>query len=431
MMPCKALHGFCAFTTLLLVPPSRLAQLASGVWIDGSVVGEPRPSQWATLPRIGLPQPIAVPADVGKGVDFAHESPMCAPRVRKKVEVNAVLPTRQLPLSVDSFSAHTAPASALQHYDASTSSTEYTRALRMKEHSSEELRRACLVVDFTDSVSRCVRLDDATKGSSWVFHRDWAAKQAKLQKTLRPPARLSPGQQILYRIDGRAWRQVTLQRQGVSPHLLVHVHARFLGEYKDQTSPSGTVRCGLGSDDAQGDAVCEGVKWRKQLMETGEFASTAVEKEADVAAHSDWWRIAYGCVELVVRLSEDTRLLHWHAPPAEQKIEGAIAAEMQADVKVPLQANAEDDSHVADVAGQSLSAVKPSRAERANLEGKACIATKSEECASVVSSALVGRKRRVSDVDGQSCNVHSSRLDAKTPNSTELRVSLRLARPPH
>lgn len=63
-------------------------------------------------------------------------------------------------------------------YDASTSSTEYTKQLRKKENEDEAHRRSALLVTFADGVTRCVKFDLETRGSEWVFDREWASKLA-------------------------------------------------------------------------------------------------------------------------------------------------------------------------------------------------------------------------------------------------------------
>ena len=109
-----------------------------------------------------MPQADKAPNDSGKRVDVANVSLIYVPRARKRVEVRGCvdLASRLFPTSAPT-AVHAARrlgvwvrltlASATncsghlraQLYDASTTSTEYTRALRVKENRDEEQRRSC------------------------------------------------------------------------------------------------------------------------------------------------------------------------------------------------------------------------------------------------------------------------------------------------
>ena len=98
-------------------------------------------------------------------------------------------------------------------YDASLTSTEYTRSLRQKEVDSEAMRKSSLAVSFADGVTRCARLDKASHGKAWVMSHEWKAKGPALQKKGRALKQsLKSHQVVLYRVDGKTWRRLRLVR---------------------------------------------------------------------------------------------------------------------------------------------------------------------------------------------------------------------------
>ena len=106
-----------------------------------------------------------------------------------------------------------------QHYDASVSSTEYTRTLRVREAEEERLRKSCVAVRFVDGVTRAVRLEMSDRGRSWVHAGDWAAHAGALRRSVplanKGGGKGSPlvaGRVLLFRVDGKGWRRIRLVR---------------------------------------------------------------------------------------------------------------------------------------------------------------------------------------------------------------------------
>ena len=164
-----------------------VCELARGVWLHGIVGSVPRVAQWQTLPRVGMPMPTA-PEPSG---------------------------TRSLEASVDPFLFQSRSRKKPQLYDASTTSTEYTRSLKKKATDDDERRRASLTVDFVDGVTRCVKLALESRGDAWVLARDWASHCQVLQASasIRCATSLAPAMRLLYRVDGLGWQRVCLERR--------------------------------------------------------------------------------------------------------------------------------------------------------------------------------------------------------------------------
>ena len=108
---------------------------------------------------------------------------------------------------------------APESYDASKTSTEYTRELRVKENDDEERRRAWRVVEMGDGGDEKIALlSEETKWSRWVFLWEWEERQRQLllaaaaQPVATQPPPLAAGDDVLYKLDGRHWRVMKLMR---------------------------------------------------------------------------------------------------------------------------------------------------------------------------------------------------------------------------
>ena len=270
-----------------------VCKMHAGLWLEGAVQSTPRTSTFNTLSKVGAqaaaPEPspaIEEPRD-GRRSEIGGVPLVFRSRNRKKPEL----------------------------YDASTSSTEYTRALRKKEAEDDEIRRASLAVDFVDGVTRCVRLDEPAKGIEWTFQREWPAKWAELRQSTPPPTSLRSGRLILYRVDGKGWRKVRLLKQGVPAKCWGAIRGATAGSAGACTKPPAKGGKEVGGGNGQ---ACQVERERERA------------KEAE--ARASWWRVAYGSVQLLVQLSEGTRMHLWHAPEDAESCPFGTSAEDDSDV---------------------------------------------------------------------------------------------------
>jgi hypothetical protein len=319
--------------------------LHAGVWLEGTVQSMPRGGGWLSLPRVGLPPPASrddVDAPPRERVDLAVAPILFGGRQRKRPEL----------------------------YDASTSSTEYTKQLRKREEEEEAQRRSSLIIDFADGVTRCVKIVLGNRGSEWVFDREWPAKCAELRQSIPPPPQLSAGDTILYRVDGKAWRRISLVRQGVTDRQWAHIYKYGLGPAAEMRSahangsapyapagrpsgPGGDGQCrpgargGGGGGGGGGGDQCEGDDFRRQhaLPATAAVPATTPAVPSDPAARALWWHARYKRVQLLVCLCESTRLQLWHAPEHAMAVGGLLAASLPDDDEEEADEGGSNGSH--------------------------------------------------------------------------------------
>ena len=357
-------------------------KLDGGVWLEGQVKATPKKESWAVLPRVGMPQPepagcLEAQLEASKRLDLGAAPTLSGGRARKQVQL----------------------------YDASTSSTEYTRALRRREADEEELRKLCVAVEFVDGVTRCVRLEMKSHASEWAFQREWASKAVGLRAAYAPPtaSRLAPGQILLYRVDGKAWRQLRLLRRGMPRRLWAELQdakgkvtdawaraelhddaaaaqsdptpclkevclpassggacgaegggAGGGGDGQPQAAPAaegGGEECGAGSCSKEAAPPPSVSKINVQLKGSGgagaERRKPSKPRRPESAEERDerleWWRCSYGRVRLLVRLTEATRMHLWHAPSDAQSCTAASAPDDPEDGLVDEDDDEDDD----------------------------------------------------------------------------------------
>ena len=185
-------------------------ELAKGLWLEGSVEHmPPKQTEWMSLPRIGMPQPLAAPAPA---------APSKSQNSEKGVDPSLIIQSGKR------------QRKQAESYDASTTSTEYTRALRIRENEEEALRKTAVAVRFVDGITRCIQLDVGTRGKKWVMGRDREYTVDKLKKSIHAPKpeALAAGKIILYRVDGKGWRRIKLQRP-INNREWKHIYQARLG----------------------------------------------------------------------------------------------------------------------------------------------------------------------------------------------------------
>ena len=333
-----------------------VCELASGVWLEGTVAHTPRAAEWQRLPRIGLPPPPPPPepkagvigGDPRKSADDPLSCMVFSSRARKQVQL----------------------------YDASTTSTEYTRALKLREEQDEALRKTAISVQFVDGVSRCLVLDATTKGKRWVHPRDLTAQLDKVRRTVAPPkaSALSAGGVLLFRVDGKGWRKIRLVRR-INRREWRHIREHSLGSAPAPASASARAAaptpaaerctlpptgpscakptpqsrrchadamdcgvedetsCGTGSHRGGGCAVGGGTN----ALGAHEAAMARAEAEAAARlARAAWWRCDIVSEtrrrrrRILLELAPANRLVLWHVPSDLNSACGsALAAEEQ------------------------------------------------------------------------------------------------------
>ena len=154
-----------------------VCELHTGLWLEGTVQSIPRITAWQSLARVDMPPPPtdAAASSVPKA-PIGIDNPMpilFSSRARKRPQLYDASTTRRAPRLLPTActrspraDAHRPPrqSRALTRTArvACSCSTEYTRALRKKEDESEDLRKNCVVVDFEDGISRCVKVQRAS-----------------------------------------------------------------------------------------------------------------------------------------------------------------------------------------------------------------------------------------------------------------------------
>lgn len=356
-------------------------ELDNGIWLDGVVKSMPKLGAWATLPRLGMPQPDPI-------ASFTPElwGQPTEPGLTNRVDLGA-----------SRVVASSRNRKQTQLYDASTSSTEYTRALRKRENEEEALRKQCVTVDFADGLTRCIRLEKRNQYKEWIFQREWSVRSAKLRTTHRPPAHLSAGRVILYRIDGKGWRKVTLLKRGMPAKLWQQLegHGRLLDVLpRFEHAPAEHGAClkeecphtkredlGLPNPGCSGEPRVDGDK--AAHISGGILSKTSIgdvpchvappsAAPPDIAAAGgggggkgvtllrlsaeeerrrvEWWQCSFGRTRLLLRLCEATRMVLWHAPADVTSYSAAIASE-------PELEDAKYDDAVVDVDDESIEVV--------------------------------------------------------------------------
>ena len=291
---------------------SIVCELSTGLWLEGSVAGQPRANEFALLPRIGMPPP---------------------PPAEAKPEA-VVGSSDKDPFSCMLFSSRSRKPTQL--YDASTTSTEYTKQLRVHEKEEETLRRDAIAVKFIDGVTRCVQLDPSSRGKSWVLGRDWAAHMSRVRKAVPPPkaAAFKSGRVVLYRVDGRGWRRVRLVRPVSEPEWR-HIRDERLGAAAAEENVAAAAACATAAacaDDSCGlkvrctkppEAVkrcASGEKPKKMAMTPPPPPPPPRLPPLSEKARANWWRCEIVSAarrrrrRVLLELCEASRIFAWHAP---------------------------------------------------------------------------------------------------------------------
>ena len=147
------------------------------------------------------------------------------------------------------------------------SCTAYTKDLRRVEKEDEVRRLSLRMVVFTDGETRCVPFTAETCWRDWTFAWQWEARKAALLAKPEPQQRAAPpvaGRRLFFKVDGRAWREVELQRQCTAAQwerLQAHLEQQQQQEEDDGVagssapSPDGSDR---GADGAPADPPRKG-----------------------------------------------------------------------------------------------------------------------------------------------------------------------------
>ena len=160
--------------------------IAQGAWAKGRVMAVPKSHKWSQYANALRNDP---PSGIWK----------LAPAEREAVGITeegsggaAAAAASAAPAGVPAAGNARAAArttgrarKAPESYDASKTSTEYTRELRVKENDDEERRRAWRVVEMGDGGDEKIALlSEETKWSRWVFL--WAVSYTHLTLPTTP-----------------------------------------------------------------------------------------------------------------------------------------------------------------------------------------------------------------------------------------------------
>jgi hypothetical protein len=328
-----------------------VCEMLAGVWLEGTVERTPTGVTWYSLPRVGMPPPPP-------------------PSTREYAGTTKEARSLDGPLMLFSSRQRKRP----ELYDASTTSTEYTRSLRKKEGDDEALRRISRIVTFVDGIRRCVRFDREGHGVTWVRPHEWSAKSGELRSAIPPPSQpLACGRVILMRVDGKGWRRVRLERRvnkrewrhiraerlGVSPVLNASSSSSSAAAATSTSSsfaeasggrckvPPETLPCGGGipppchaeCSNERGASRSGRIAAPVVRFQAGSCTNDSRQKRAGLKretsqeqkSRAGWWRVDVLSAalrrrrRLIVELAEETRLLLWQVPDDLSCCEGVLA----------------------------------------------------------------------------------------------------------